>query len=600
MKIQFRCLAARQQLLRGMLGADLIAFQTHNHMRHFRQTVHRILGLEAMPKGIQLENSFVDVQSVPMGIDLASLYQKRRDPEVTEWVTNLKQRYAGVKLIVGRDKLDEVQGVRQKILAFERLLDKYPEFRDKVVLIQVALSTTSENESLASDSLSSTIARINSRFSSLSYTPVVLLHTNELNFNQYLALLTVADAFIVTSLREGMALRTHEFIECQEERKRPLILSEFTGSYSFSGFRSCFVVNPYDTRSTADAIRAALTISSEEAISRWQDLHKHVVSQTAQAFVTSFLTRTKRAHAEHTQRPYSSIPVFSLPTIVPMYQHARKRLVLLGLENTLTFQDPRVTRDKGFFLPTEVQDLLRSLAKDERNVVYVLSGLPVEGALEKVADALPNVGFVAENGCYIRPKSVNGQTPKWISLVGDVSMQWKKPCVQILSYFTERTPGSFIEERGASIRWRYWPGNPDDSELPWARRQAAEAQNHIWDSLGEKFGLRIVPATRSFLVLPGNASRLNAVELILKGNAGAISAATSSLPTPETSADSEFAPSYDFILAIGSDERLLARLNAFGVAETVSTGMKSSDAKWRIDRSTVMQELGRLLLEVHN
>lgn len=61
-----------------MLGADLIAFQTYNHMRHFRQTVHRILSLEALPKGIQLETSrFVDVQALPMGIDLTSLYQKR-------------------------------------------------------------------------------------------------------------------------------------------------------------------------------------------------------------------------------------------------------------------------------------------------------------------------------------------------------------------------------------------------------------------------------------------------------------------------------------------------------------------------------------------
>ena len=94
------------------------------------------------------------------------------------------------------------------------------------MLIQVALSTTSENQSIVSDKMSAIVSRINSRYSSLSYTPVVLLHTNELNFNQYLALLTVADAFIVTSLREGMALRTHEFIECQEERKRPLILSE--------------------------------------------------------------------------------------------------------------------------------------------------------------------------------------------------------------------------------------------------------------------------------------------------------------------------------------------------------------------------------------
>ncbi|KAG8971228.1 hypothetical protein FRB90_010567, partial [Tulasnella sp. 427] len=198
----FRCLAARQQLLRGMLGADLIAFQTHNHMRHFRQTVHRILSLEALPKGIQLENSFVDVTALPMGIDLSTLDQKRKDPEVREWVTLLEQRYAGVKLIVGRDKLDEVQGVRQKVLAFETLLDRHPEFRSKVVLFQIALSTTSENENIASNPLNTAISRINARFSSLSYTPVVLLHTSELNFNQYLALLTVADAFMVTSLRE--------------------------------------------------------------------------------------------------------------------------------------------------------------------------------------------------------------------------------------------------------------------------------------------------------------------------------------------------------------------------------------------------------------
>lgn len=104
---------------------------------------------------------------------------------------------------------------------------------------------------MASDALSTAISRINARFSNLSYTPVVLLHTSEvlfreyasarsgtdqgqndfmqLNFNQYLALLTVADAFMVTSLREGMALRTHEFIQCQEQRKRPLILSEVYG-----------------------------------------------------------------------------------------------------------------------------------------------------------------------------------------------------------------------------------------------------------------------------------------------------------------------------------------------------------------------------------
>ncbi|KIO24184.1 glycosyltransferase family 20 protein [Tulasnella calospora MUT 4182] len=596
----FRCLAARQKLLRGMLGADLIAFQTSNHMRHFRQTVHRILSLEALPKGIQLENTFfVDVTTLPMGIDLATLDQKRRDPEVEEWVTNLQQRYAGVKLIVGRDKLDEVQGVRQKVLAFETFLDRHPEFRGKVVLVQIALSTTSENENMASDALSTAISRINARFSSLSYTPVVLLHTSELNFNQYLALLTVADAFIVTSLREGMALRTHEFIQCQEQRKRPLILSEFTGSYSFTGFRSCFVVNPYDARQTADAIAAALAISDDEAASRWNDLHNHIISQTAQAFVTSFLNRTLRAHAEHTQRPFDTIPTLPPLTdesdIIQELRNSKKRLILLGVENTLFQHDPKTTRDLSFSVPQDVLNLLQKLSEDERNVIYLLSSRPVAGALEKVSDALPYVGIVAEDGCYIKAKANKGEKTEFVSLVGDVSMQWKESCIEILNYFTERTPGSFIEERGASIRWRYWPGNPDDSELPWARRQAAEAQNHIWDSLGEKFGLRIVPATRSFLVLPQNASRQSAVELILRpeGPPKSESAELPSAPSPHPHTPGE--TPFDYVLAIGSEERLLNRLNVVPHSVTVSTSHKNSNAKWRLERQDVLAQLENLV-----
>jgi trehalose 6-phosphate synthase/phosphatase len=86
---------------------------------------------------------------------------------VKEWVDVLQERYAGMKMIVGRDKLDEVQGVRQKLLAFEAFLEKYTEFQGKVVLIQVALSTTEENESQVA--VFDVVSRINSRFSTLTY-----------------------------------------------------------------------------------------------------------------------------------------------------------------------------------------------------------------------------------------------------------------------------------------------------------------------------------------------------------------------------------------------------------------------------------------------
>jgi trehalose 6-phosphate synthase/phosphatase len=111
-----------------MLSADLIGFQTANYARHFRQTVSRILALETLPKGIQLDDHFVDVGVFPVGIDVRALKEKRlvtvlsfswgilmllapnrRDAEVAQWVQTLTDRYAGVKLVVGRDKLDEVQ-----------------------------------------------------------------------------------------------------------------------------------------------------------------------------------------------------------------------------------------------------------------------------------------------------------------------------------------------------------------------------------------------------------------------------------------------------------------------------------------------------------
>lgn len=99
----------------------------------------------------------------------------------------------------------------------------------------MALQTSGENE--FQGGVADVVSHINSRFSTLTYQPVVFLHTQDLTFNQYLALLTVADTFMVSSLREGMALRSHEYVECQEERKRPLILSE-VGLYFILTFTS--------------------------------------------------------------------------------------------------------------------------------------------------------------------------------------------------------------------------------------------------------------------------------------------------------------------------------------------------------------------------
>ncbi|KAF8494922.1 alpha-trehalose-phosphate synthase [Russula emetica] len=586
----FRCLSVREDLLRGMLSADLIGFQTANYARHFRQTVSRILALETLPKGIQLDDHFVDVGVFPVGIDVRALKEKRRDAEVALWVQTLTDRYAGVKLVVGRDKLDEVQGVRHKLLAFEAFLDKHPEYHQKVVLIQVALQTSEQNE--AHGGVADLVARLNSRFSTLTYQPVVFLHTEDLSFSQYLALLTVADAFLVTSMREGMALRTHEFVVCQEERHRPLILSEFTGSYSYSGFRSCIAVNPWDTRNTAKAIHQALTMDEDEAFSRWDELHNHVVTQTAQAFVTSFLTRCLRVNIEH-QQGDAQVASLDLVLLLPRYRHSQRRLLLIDFEDTLWERNPRRQHEgKGEGIPAEAIEVVKRLSEDSRNEVWLLSGLPVK-TLDDVAKSTPKVGFVAENGCFVKPIPGKSGESSWITMVASFNLMWKNACIEILNFFTERTPGSFIEERDASIVWRYFSGDEavDAGDRAWARRQAAEAQNHIFDSLGERYGIRIIPGKNAFLVLPNYISRSTAVGAILHAGGPTYSPRMPWI-LPEES--ESIAHSKDFVLAIGQDEKLLRRLGELDNAETCSTGTGGTDARWRVSREEVIGVLEQL------
>ena len=165
--------------------------------------------------------------------------------------------------------------------------------------------------------------------------------------------------------------------------------------------------------------------------------------------------------------------------------------------------------------------------------------------------------------------------------------------------FSERTPGSFIEEREASVVWRFWTEKTVEdhaSDWQWARRQAAEAQNHIFDSLGERYGLRIIPGSTSFLVLPNNISRSTAVGAILQPGGPlrtqlTARAAAAWLSSEAMEADN--ATDFDFVLGVGKDERLMRRLNDLDNAETVSTNNRGTDAKWKLEPKEVLPVLTR-------
>lgn len=470
----FRCLAVRKELLEGMLGANLIGFQIQEYARHFLQTCSRLLCVEATNDGVQLEDRFVDVINLAIGIDPTALSMNRAEPEVATWLATMQERYRGKKLIVARDKLDNIRGVRQKLLAYELFLNKHPEWRDKVVMIQVALSSTESPDLDAT--VSDIVTRVNSSWANLAYQPVVYLK-QDISYSQYLALLTVADALMITSQREGMNLTCHEYLFCQDgkfeahNKHGSLILSEFTGSASVFK-KNELSVNPWNYSECANAIKQALEMGDEEKGTRWEKLNEAVMHHTAEHWFTSFLDRLDKAYDEQHKRGTTSIPRLSINALGSQYSASERRLFILDYEGTLASWG--APNSIILTSPQPTIDVLNDILQDERNTVYVMSGRKPED-LDQLFKRCPDLGLIAENGCFLKSFG----SSEWQSLADPVMMHsWKSSVEGILEYYKERTPGSWIETRHCSLIFHY--KNAEDFES--AGRQAGDCASHINDA----------------------------------------------------------------------------------------------------------------------
>ncbi|KAF9917331.1 hypothetical protein FBU30_000800 [Linnemannia zychae] len=539
----FRCLHVRNEVLEGLLGADLVGFQTYSFARHFLQTCSRLLSVESSPKGIQLENTAVNVGIFPIGIDIKTLNIKRQDPEVAQWVKVLKEKYAGMKLIVAREKLDYIKGVRQKMLAFERFLNLYPEWQGKIVLIQVALSTSEQNE--VQGQVSDVVTRINSRFSSLSYQPIVFLR-QDITFSQYLGLLTAADVCLITSLRDGMNLTSHEYVICQEEQKNPLVLSEFAGTYGSLG--ACLRVNPWNNTEVAEAIHEALVMEEDEKVSRWNELRKHVCTNTAQFWASGFVSELIKVHGD-VQRRYSiHIPLLNVKAILPEFQAAKRRLLLLDYDGTLLpYERPSVARTKGKSTNEDMLKIIRKLAADPRNVIYIMSGRTRQ-SLENIFGSIESIGLCAEGGCFLKPA---GKTTWENQFQEGTDMQWRKKVMEMFEYYKERTPGSEIEEKTVPIVWHYRKAD-NPSFGVW---QARECKNHLEEAIGSIYPVHTIVGRKCLEVMPRDVSKAHATKTIVE------------------SLRQQYGPdAIDFVLCVGddrSDEDMFVYCNGLKLGETL-------------------------------
>lgn len=430
-----RCLPRRNEVLEGVLSANLIGFQSYSYSRHFVSCCTRILGFPSDISGVDAYGAKVTVGVFPIGIDAAGVEKLAFEQEIiNEKVNALKSLYQGKKIIVGRDRLDSVRGVAQKLMAFERFLEHFPEWRGKVVLIQVTSPTSIEEEkedleNKIANKVSELVAKINGLYGSLGFSPVQH-YPQYLSQDEYLALLRSADIGLITSVRDGMNTTSLEYVVCQRDDHGPVILSEFSGTAG--SLKDAIHINPWDISGVAEAINYALTMSEEKKLAQHQSLYRHVITHNVQAWSKSYVKRLLTVLTS--QRGAVTTPLLDKAALLSQYRKSEKRLFMFDYDGTLT----PIVKDPSAAVPSEkLLRTIKALASDHRNAVWIISGRDQEFLAEKLGH-IPELGFSAEHGSFMRHPG----TTHWENLAETFDMGWQVDVMKCFEKYTEKTQGT--------------------------------------------------------------------------------------------------------------------------------------------------------------
>ncbi|VVT49671.1 uncharacterized protein SAPINGB_P002385 [Magnusiomyces paraingens] len=493
----FRVIPKRKELLEGMLGANLVATQSYAFSRHFISACTRLLNLESRPNYISAYGVHVSVDTIPIGIDTEAVERDAFSPIVDKKVSALRSLYPSMKLIIGRDRLDSVRGVVQKLYAFEMFLNLYPEWIGKVVLIQVT-SPAYANTDKMEEKIAEMISHINGTYGSLDYSPIQH-YPRHVARDEYFALLRGADLGLITSVRDGMNTTSLEFVICQKFKNSPLILSEFTGTAGL--LVDAVQVNPWDSVGVAQTINQCLLQSPERNAVVQDHLYKTVTSNTVHDWVVRFLSRLIHNLSRHDQSHMT--PTLDRALLLQQYQKAEKRLFLFDYDGTLT----PIVREPSAAIPSaRLYKTLELLTSDPRNHVWIISGRDSE-FLDKWLGHNKAIGFSAEHGCFFK----NEGSSEWVNLAEQVDMSWRNDARAIFDYFTERTQGSHVEVKQAALTWHYRRADP---ELGQFQAQALKAQ--LEKQLVSKYDVEVMEGKANIEVRPRQFNKGEIVKRLVR------------------------------------------------------------------------------------
>ncbi len=555
----FRILPWRQEIIEGMLGADLLGFHTFDYERHFLSSVRRLLGYEIEFNRINLRTRMARVDAFPMGIDYDRFHQaavslmeknEKEQPEISAEIEKFHSLSPGRKLILSIDRLDYSKGIPNRLHAFEAFLEKYPQYRGKVTLVMLAVPSRDQVEQyqLIKKEVDELVGRINGAYATINWTPVWYFYRS-LPFDELIDLYTSCDIGLLTPVRDGMNLVAKEFIATKTSGKGVLILSEMAGAAKEMG--EAILINPNNREELADAIVQAIEMPEEEQRQRLDILQRRLRRYNIEKWAGDFMTSLQEVDGEQQKYLAKSLSDKWESRMFTQFGKAKKRIFFLDYDGTLVGfkKDPKMA-----FPDQELYDLLERLAKHPLNTVVLVSGRDKETFTEWFGDR--PFTLIAEHGVWLKQ-----QDKEW-ELYEQMNTSWKDLIRPGIEFYVDRTPGTFIEEKNYSMVWHYRKADPELGAM-----RALELKYEL-TSLLSNLDLEILEGNKVVEVKKMGINKGKAAGRILNQE------------------------QYDFIFGAGddwTDEYLFEEMPA--EAFTMKVGMINTKASYIVDSYQVIRQL---------
>ncbi len=268
----------KEEILEGMLGADLVSFHTQFHCNNFLETVNRVLEsrIDWTAFGVTKAGKTTLVRPFPISIDPFVSETKKEGREGR--VAALKKEYGleGKKIGLGVDRIDYIKGLVERFIAIERLFEKYPKYLGNVVFVELGAPSRDVLAGYMNHmkAVERKVEKINQRFGSGNYKPILFLKDHHAP-DKIRDFYSMADFCVVNSLHDGMNLVAKEYVAGKDDLNGALVLSRFTGASL--ELKTALFVNPYNIEETAEAMHQALSMGPEEKRWRMQKMRDTVV-----------------------------------------------------------------------------------------------------------------------------------------------------------------------------------------------------------------------------------------------------------------------------------------------------------------------------------